>query len=120
MATEALQVLAKFRYHASIDLLRAFWQIAVDKYLQPYLASRYNGEALLLRTAPMGCAASPGHLAHFTAMAMACDMSTEHGVALAVADDILIGADSQQALADIIDRVCARLVQWGLTANVAK
>jgi hypothetical protein len=115
---EALQELAKFKYFATIDLLGAFFQIPVSEGLQPYLASRFNREAYWLRTAPMGFVGSPAHLAHFTARA--CNTSSDEGMSTAVADDVLIGAESQRARADIIDRVCSNMAEWAVTANVGK
>jgi hypothetical protein len=114
---ENLQKLSRFKFFASVDLRKAFWSVGVSQRCQKYLYTiAPGGLAFFWLRAPMGHSAVPGHFQF-------CIDGVLHELrhfAFAFADDIIIGANSEDELKRNIRLVLEKLLDANFRVNAKK
>ena len=112
-----LAKLSKFKYYAKIDLTKAFWSIPLHprciKWTYTIAAGGLSGVWL---RAPMGLAPVPGY---FTYVLTGVLQEQEDFVIL-YADDILVGADTEEELRLRIRSVLRTLLDRGFRVSASK
>ncbi len=114
---ENLQKLSRFKFFSKIDITKAFWGVGVSKRCQKWLYTiAPGGHAWVWTRAPMGHSAVPGHF-QFCMNGM---LLSHEAYAFSFADDILVGANSEEELKERIRAVLATIMQTGFRVNAKK
>ena len=112
-----LAKLKRFKMYAKIDLTKAFWSIPLHPRCIKWTYTIAPGglSGVWLR-APMGLAPVPGYFM----WTLAGVLEAEADFTLLYADDILVGADSEEELRANIRAVLKRLLEKGFRVSAAK
>ncbi len=114
---ENLQKLSRFKFFSKIDITKAFWSIGVSKRCQKWLYTiAPGGHAWIWTRAPMGHSAVPGHFQFCINGVL-----KPHSVyAFSFADDIIVGANTEEELKIRISEVLRALLRVGFRVNAKK
>jgi hypothetical protein len=114
---ENLRKLSTFKFYSKIDITKAFWSVGVSKRCQKYLYTiAPGGHAFFWTRAPMGHSAVPGHFQY-------CINGVLHNhrrYAFSFADDILVGANTEEELKSNCEAVLRELMRVGFRVNASK
>jgi hypothetical protein len=112
-----LAKLKKFKFYAKIDLTKAFWSIPLHpKCIKWTYTIAPGGLSGVWLRAPMGLAPVPGYFM----WALAGVLEGEAAFTLLYADDILVGANSEEELRANIRKVLRRLLEKGFRVSAGK
>ena len=121
----AVQGLAGSRYFAKFDFRHGFYQVPLDEDLQPYFVTIFDQKPYAFTRLPMGWINSMAFFdqAVQTTIAEARDQLKQQGIQAAVesyADDVCVGAPTQQDLARAVTILLMTYRQHGWTTSPKK
>ena len=114
---ENLLKLSKFKFYSKIDITKAFWSIGVAQRCRKYLYTiAPGGHAFFWIRAPMGHSAVPGHFQY----CINGVLRPHKSYAFSFADDIIVGATTQEELKANNEKVLRELMRVGFRVNASK
>lgn len=114
---QAGEVVRQSRYLVALDLCKGYQQVAMAPEARRYLGAQFGGKTVVSTVLPFGLSISPYVFTRITEW-LGRTIRRRFGLNVAVyIDDILLGADTQEALAQGLDRVLGLFDSLGVVVS---
>lgn len=102
----------------TIDLTKCYWQFALAKESQALCAFVFDGEQLTLTRVGQGLAPAPGFVMKHMRNIVGAALWGRHVIAMI--DDLLVFANSEDRMVAVLDELLGRLMQAGVVVSAKK